>query len=145
MKYEPTLITWVLVVYGLITCIPLLVVQFLMLINPNGTKTREVLIGKGEDWRDNSHFKSAYGLAITDWLIFLPFFILAIVGIFLSEFWGLVFLGIAGAIQVYINVFLWFFEKEYVYPTNGPLKYYTYLWGNFIYWGIGSVVNSVIQ
>ncbi len=143
--YQSTLTTWIVVFFGLITCIPLLVAQLFILLEPKGKKAKDILIGKDEEWRDHSHFKSAYSLAITDWIIFFPCFTLSMIGIFFNHFWGYLFLSISGAVQLYVNVFLWFFEKEYVFPANGPIKYYTYLWGNFIYWGIASTIYGIIR
>ena len=143
--YEPTIITWLILIFGLITCMPLLFVQFVMVTNPHGNKAKDLLIGIGENWRDNSHFKSQYSLAITDWLIFAPLFLLSITGIFLNEFWGYLLLSVSGAIQLYINIFLFFFEKEYVFPSKGAIKYYTYYWGNFIYWGIASLLYGIFR
>ena len=143
--YQPTSISWILIVFGLITCLPLLIAQIIMLIDPKGQRAKELLIGKGEEWRDNSHFKSAYSLALADWLIFFPVFTLAIIGIVLSKFWGYALLAISGSIQLYINTFLRFFEKEYVYPANGALKYYTFIWGNFIYWGLASLIYGILR
>jgi hypothetical protein len=143
--YQPTVVTWILIIIGLIVCFPLLVAQFIILIEPEGKRAKNILIGKDEEWRDNSHFKAAYSLAITDWLIFFPLFILGIIGMLAGSYWGYVLFAVAGAIQLYINVFLWFFEKEYVYPANGPLKYYTYLWGNFMYWGFAALLYGLVR
>ncbi len=143
--YQPTVITWILIAFGLITCLPLLLAQLIILVEPKGEKAKDILIGKGEEWRDKTHFKSAYGLAVTDWLVFAPIFTLGIIGILLNSYWGYLLFAISGAIQIYINVFLWFFEKEYVYPSNGPIKYYTYLWGNFMYWGTTSFIYSIFR
>jgi hypothetical protein len=103
------------------------------------------MIGKDENWRDKSHFKSQYALARADWLIFVPLLSLGIIGIALARSWGYALFGAAGAISLYINVFLWFFEKEYVYPSQGPLAYYTYYWGNFVYWGAAATIYSVFR
>ncbi len=143
--YQPTIITWILIVFGLITCLPLLFAQLVILIEPKGQKAKDILIGKGEEWRDNSHFKVAYSLARADWLIFFPILVLAIIGILQGSYWGYILLAISGAIQLYINSFLWFFEKEYVYTAIGPLKYYTYYWGNFMYWGAASVLYGIFR
>ncbi len=143
--YPPTMITWILIVFGLITCLPLLIAQLIILIEPKGKKAKDILIGKGEDWRDVSHFKVAYSLAVTDWIVFAPVFILGIFGMLKSSYWGYLLLAVSGAIQLYINVFLWFFEKETVYPSNGPLKYYTYIWGNFMVWGVSSLLYGVFR
>ena len=143
--FQPTLITWILILFGLITCLPLLAVQLISLIEPNGQRAKDMLIGKGEEWRDKSHFKSAYALAAADWLIFFPVFALGIVGMVMNYMWGYILFSTAGAIQLYINIFLWFYEKEYVYPSVGPLKYYTYYWGNFVYWGSAALLYGVLR
>lgn len=143
--YQPIWIDWILIGFGIITCLPLLIAQLVMLIEPKGQKAQDLLIGKGQQWRDNSHFKTAYALAMADWIIFFPLFALALWGILLNSGWGYGLLAVAGAIQLYINTFLWFFEKEYVYPTVGPLKYYTYFWGNFMYWGAAALFYGLFR
>jgi len=143
--YQPTLITWGLIIFGLITCLPLLFAQLIILIEPEGKKAKDILVGKDQGWRDKTHFKSSYGLAIADWFIFAPLFILGIIGIILNSYWGYLLFAVSGAIQLYINVFLWFLEKEYVYPSKGPLKYYTYFWGNFIYWGLATLIYGIYR
>jgi len=125
--------------------LPLLFAQLIILLQPHGQKAKDILIGKGEEWRDKTHFESAYGAAWADWLIFVPLFISGIIGMLLSEQWGFLLFSISGAIQVYINTLLWFLEKEYVYPSKGPLKYYTYYWGNFMYWGTASLIYGFIR
>jgi hypothetical protein len=143
--YEPTLVTWILIVFGVITCAPLLYANLFMIIKPDSDRTRTLLIGKGEQWRDRSHFKSALALARVDWLVFVPILIGGIVGVVMAKSWGYILFGIAGAISLYINVFLWYFEKEYVYPAQGPLVYYTYYWGNFIYWGAATMIYAILR
>ena len=49
---RPTLVTWIIAIFGLFTFLPLMAAQLLMLFKPNGQKTKDLLIGKGEDWRD---------------------------------------------------------------------------------------------
>ena len=143
--FEPTLVTWIILSFGVITCGPLLYAQLVMLLQPNGQKAKDILIGKGEDWRDKTHFKSAYALALADWIFFLPMFVAGIIGVLLGEIWGYLLFAVAGAISLYINIFLWLFEREYVYPAVGPLAYYTYIWGNFIYWGTAALVYSLLR
>ncbi|MFC1536150.1 hypothetical protein ACFL4H_02135 [Candidatus Neomarinimicrobiota bacterium] len=143
--YQTTLITWILIIFGTITCIPLLIAQLIILFDPEGKRAKDILIGKGEEWRDKTHFKSAYSLAMVDWIIFAPLFILSVIGMLTGNFWGYLLFSVSGAIQLYINGFLWFFEKEYVYPSIGPLKYYTYYWGNFIYWGVASLLYGIAR
>jgi hypothetical protein len=142
---QPTLVTWILVIFGLITCGPLLVAQLVMLLQPEGQRAKDLMIGKGEEWRDNTHFKSAYALAWADWIFFMPVLVAGIIGVLLGQVWGYALFAAAGAIQLYINIFLWFFEREYVYPAVGPLAYFTYIWGNFIYWGLASLIYVLIR
>jgi hypothetical protein len=131
----PTFVTWILVVFGLITCLPLFLAQFLILRDPKGEKAKDILIGEGEEWRDHTHFRSAYGMAWVDWLLWLPLLGAGSTGVLLGTVWGYVLWAGAGAISLYINIVLWFLEKEYVYPSVGPLRYFTYYWGFFVYWG----------
>lgn len=142
---EPTIVSWVLIIFGIITCAPLLYANLIMIFRPESEQTKALLIGQGEHWRDRSHFKSQFALARVDWMIFAPIMAGGVIGIMLARPWGYVLFGIAGSIQLYINVFLWFFEKEYVYPSQGPLAYYTYFWGNFVYWGSAAMVYSVLR
>lgn len=141
----PTPVTWLLVLFGLITCLPLFFAQLIILRTPKGQKAKDVLIGKGEEWRDHTHFRSAYGMAWADWILWLPLLALGSTGVLLGAVWGYVVWAGAGAISLYINVVLWFLEKEYVYPSVGPLRYFTYFWGFFVYWGGLAVFYSILR
>ena len=78
---EPTIVTWILIIFGLITCGPLLYAQLVVLLQPDSQKAKDLIIGQGEDWRDRSHFKSAYALARADWVFFMPVFVAGIIGV----------------------------------------------------------------
>lgn len=60
---QPTLVTWALVIFGAVTLVPLVFVQLVMLAKPHSQKTKDMIIAKGEDWRDETHFGSALGSA----------------------------------------------------------------------------------
>ena len=60
---QPTIVTWVLVVFGVITLVPLFLAQFSMLIRPDTRRTTDLIVGKGEDWRD-----SVLHLPLRSWL-----------------------------------------------------------------------------
>jgi hypothetical protein len=143
--FEPTLFTWILTGFGIITCMPLLIAQLVILVQPKGQKAKDILIGKGEEWRNETHFKSALGSAWADWLFFFPIFVTGIIGMSTGESWGYLLFAVSGALSVYINIILWFQEKEYVYPSRGPLQYYTYYWGNFIYWGVAALLYGIYR
>jgi len=142
---QPTLVTWALVVFGVVTLIPLFLAQLLMLTRPDSQATRNLLIGKGQDWRDQTHFRMSLGAAWADWLFFTPLFVAGSIGVLLGHAWGYVVLGAAGACSLYINIILYFTEKEYVYPTRGALRYFTYYWGFFMYWGALALAYSVLR
>ncbi len=141
---KPDIITWVLVLFGIVFIfLPILYAQYLMVRRPQDQKTKDIIIGKDEDWRDKSHLRNAYGLGWADLVLWLPLILIGSIGVILGYQWGYVLWAISGAISVYINVVLWFAEREYVYPSRGPLIYFTYFWGFFVYWGIAVVVYSV--
>jgi len=142
---QPTIITWIIIIFGFITCIPLFYAQLVLLMQPNSEKAKDLMIGKGENWRDKTHFRSALGAAWADWVVEFPLLISGTIGILFGYAWGYMLYGAAGAIQVYINTILWFQEKEYVHPSYGPLVYYTYYWGNFMYWGTASVIYVLLR
>ena len=142
---QPTFVTWVIILFGVATLTPLILAQVAMLTRPHSQETRDLIIGKGENWRDKTHLKLAVGAACADWLFFVPLFVAGSVGMFLGQPWGYVLFGAAGACSLYINIILWFTEKEYVYPTRGPLRYFTYYWGFFMYWGALALAYSVAR
>ncbi len=142
---QPTILTWVLVGFGAITLLPLFLAQSSMLTRPDSRKTRGLIIGKGEDWRDTTHFRMSLGAAWADWLFFGPVFVVGSVAMLFGHAWGYLLFGAAGACSVYINLILWFTEKDYVYPTRGPLRYFTYYWGFFVYWGVLALAYSVAR
>ena len=142
---QPTIITWALVIFGVITLLPLFWAQFAILVRPDSQQTRNLLIGEGEDWRDKTHFRMSLGAAWADWLFFAPVFVIGSISVLLGQPWGYIFFGAAGACSLYINIILWFTEKEYVYPTRGPLKYFSYYWGFFVYWGALALAYSAVR
>ncbi len=66
-------------------------------------------------------------------------------GVILGQAWGYLLWAAVGAIALYINIVLWFMEREYVYPSRGPLAYYTYYWGFFILWGGLALAYSALR
>ena len=116
-----------------------------MLRRADSQEAKNLLIGKGEDWRDKTHFRMSLGAAWADWLFFTPLFVAGSSGVLLGQSWGYALFGAAGACSLYINIILYFTEKEYVYPTRGPLRYFTYYWGFFVYWGALALAYSVVR
>ena len=142
---KPTIITWVIAVFGAITFLPLLLAQGYMLFRPNAQKTKDLIIGKGEDWRDKTHYKSALAFAWADWLVIFPVLVAGTAGALLGHVWGYIIWLSLGVVSIYFSIVFWILEKEYTYPSAGWLAYYTYYWGFFLYWGIAAVVYSMIK
>jgi len=143
---QPTFVTWVLAVFGVVfVFLPILYSQVLMAFRPRSQKARNIIIGKGEDWRDKTHFRMSYGAAWADLIILLPLLAAGNIGVLLSQGWGYVLWAVSGAISVYISIILWFSEREYVYPSKGALAYYTIYWGFFMYWGIAVMAYVVLR
>jgi hypothetical protein len=143
---KPTIITWILVVFGVVFIFLFMVYfQTMMATGPNSQKTKDLIIGKGEDWRDESHFLNSYGHAWADLLFFAPLFAAGSIGVLMGRAWGYTLWAVCGAITVYINIILWFTERPYVYPAFGPLSYYTWYWGMFVYWGVAAVTYATLR
>lgn len=142
---EATIITWIIAIFGAITFFPLFGAQLVMIFKPNSRIARDLIIGKGEDWRDKSHFKSALAFAWADLLVIFPLLILSIIGVFTGQLWGYMIWLALGILSIYFSIIFWIMEKEYSYPSCGWFAYYTYFWGFFLYWGVGAIVYSIIQ
>ncbi len=142
---KPTLAGWLLLIFGDLIFLALMLAQLLMIIRPDSQKTRDILIGKGKQWRDHTHFKSAKAFAVADWLLLMPLLILANVGVFIGRSWGYVILLILGVLTVYFSIVFWVMEREYTYPSVGAIGYFTYYWGFYLYWGIWVAVYSILK
>jgi len=143
---QPTIVTWILVIFGIVFIfLPMVFVQFLVVLKPHSQKTKDIIIGKGEDFRDKTHFRMSYGLAWADLLLWLPLLAVGSIGVLLGQVLGYILWAVSGAISVYISIILWIVEREYTYPAAGPLAYYTYYWGFFVYWGLAVVIYTVLR
>ena len=141
---KPTIFTWILAVFGAITFLPLLMAQLIMLFKPNSQQAKNLIIGKGKEWRDHTHFRSALAFAWADILVILPLLILSSVGVFSGQLWGYTLWLVLGILSIYFSILFWVLEKSYTYSAVGWLAYYTYFWGFFLYWGIGALAYSII-
>ena len=142
---RPTILTWVLVIFSSIIFIALLVAQLIIILKPKSQQAKDILIGKGEDWRDNTHFKVAYAFAWADWIVIFPLIAAGNISVLFGHAWGYLLWIILGVISIYFSVVFYIMEKEYTYPKVGFIGYYTYLWGFYLYWGILSIVYSIIK
>ena len=146
MMLKPSVLTWILVIFGvLFIFLPIVYVQFLVAVNPNSQKAKDIIIGKGEDYRDKTHMRVSFGIALGDLIFWLPLLAAGSVGVILGRAWGYTLWAASGAISVYISIILWVTEREYTYPAVGPLLYYTIFWGFFVYWGVAAVAYATLR
>jgi len=142
---ETTIITWIIAIFGAITFLPLFVAQLVMIFKPNSQKAKDLIIGKGEDWRDKTHYKSALAFAWADLIIILPLYALGTIWVFNGQLWGYIIWISLGFLSIYFSIVFWVLEKEYTYKSVGWIAYFTYFWGFFLYWGLGVIIHSFIQ
>ncbi|UCH92386.1 MAG: hypothetical protein JSV88_19100 [Candidatus Aminicenantes bacterium] len=55
-----------------------------MAICHDNAKYGNILMCKGEDWRDKTHFLFSYGFAWADWLSWLPLLVSGSIGVLLG-------------------------------------------------------------
>lgn len=101
---DPTVVTWVLVGLGVITMGTPAYIYLVFPLKPHSQKSRDLMLGAGKDWRDETHFDLNLGFAWVDLLFVFPLFVAGSVGVLLSEAWGYVHLGAAATISLYINL-----------------------------------------
>lgn len=146
MTVPATVFTWILVVFGWgFILIPMTYAQLLMILRPHGRNTKDLVIGKGADWQDKTHFHFSHGAGWADLTLWLPLLLAGSIGVILGRPWGYALWAASGAISVYINIILWFTEGALVRQNFGTVVYYTYYWGFFVYWGIAVVIFSVLR
>ena len=142
---EPTATTWILVIFGAIMLVPLALAQLVILLKPRSRLASDLLVGKNQAWRDDTHFRLACGCAWGDWLILLPLAVVGSVAVIDGYAWGYLLWAAAAAITFYINAVLWHVERQYVMPAFGPLAYYTYYWGFFMVWGAAAFCYTLLR
>ncbi len=142
---EPTLVTWALIGFGVLTHGILTDIYSVFARDPHSKASKDLMVGPDKDWRDETHFDLNLGFAWTDFLFFVPLFALGSIGMGLAQPWGYLLFGAAGAISLYVNIVLLWVEKKHVYAALGPLSYYTYYWGFFVYWGAAALTYSVLR
>ena len=103
---KPLVLTWILVIFGvLFILLPMVYVQLHVVINPNSQKAKDMIIGQGEDYRDKTHVRVSYGIALADMIFWLPLLAAGSIGVLLGRAWGYVMWGVSGAISVYIKYY----------------------------------------
>ena len=130
---EATIITWIISIFGAITFLPLLGAQLVMIFKPNSQKAKDLIIGKGEDWRDKTHFRLSLAFACADLIIILPLYALGTIWVFNGQLLGYIMWISVGFLSIYFSIVCCVLEKEYIYKSVGWIPYFTYFWGFFLY------------
>ena len=73
---KPTIYTWILAIFGAITFLPLMMAQLIMLLKPKSQLAKDLIIGKGKEWRDHTHFRSALAFAWADIFLIFPLLVI---------------------------------------------------------------------
>lgn len=143
--FELSTITWIIIVFGTLIHLPLFYAQILMAKDPNSQKTKDILIGPGEDWRDSSNMEFSLGFAWADLVLYGPVLLFGTIGVFMETTWGYMLYSAAGLMAVYFSIVFWFAERKYALSKNGPIMYFTFYWGFFLYWGITAFIFSLLK
>ncbi|RJR46804.1 MAG: hypothetical protein C4567_01860 [Deltaproteobacteria bacterium] len=142
---EPTIITWILIIVGLTIYVFPLYIQILAVRNPHSQKVKDLLIGKGEDYVDRTHFLFCHGTGWADLIMQFPPLAIGSIGVVLGRAWGYLLWMAVASIAIYISIVLWFIDREYVYPKCGPLAFYTYYWGIWVYWSVAVIAYCLFR
>jgi hypothetical protein len=132
-----------IIIFGLIFYSILIIIQLMMILSPKSKIVKELLIGKGADWNDHTHFKTAKGFAYADLIVIATLLILSSIGVLAGFLWGYLFLFSLGCLSIYFSILCYIIEKEYTYPNVGFVGYYTYYWGSYLYFGIAAIIISL--
>ena len=142
---EPTELTWVLSIVGLVIYIPPVYLEVLAVWKPDSQRTKDLLVGKGDDYKDETHAAFCYGHGWADMAIPIPAVIAGCIGVLLGQPWGYMLWFAGAAITIYIHFILLFLEGKHIYRTWGRLAFFTYAWGLWVYWAVAVAVYSLVR
>lgn len=132
---EPTVFTWVLSIIGIIIYTPTMYLEYLAAFKPDSQKTKDLLVGKGQDYPDKTYAAFCKGHGWADLIIF--FFVLAgCVGVLLGHRWGYIFWFAGAGVTLYAHTLLLFLEGKHIFNDWGPLAFFTYGWALWVYWAV---------
>ncbi|MCE7734574.1 MAG: hypothetical protein GPJ54_06840, partial [Candidatus Heimdallarchaeota archaeon] len=80
-----------------------------------------------------------------DLMVYFPIFLIGTIGVSMGTTWGYILYSAAGLMAIYFSIIFWVAERKYTISTNGPIMYYTFFWGFFMYWGIIAFAYSMIR
>jgi len=143
--FEPTRITWILSITGLIIYIPPIYLEVLAICRPRSQKTKDLLVGKGEDYKDQTHASFCHGHGWADMLVPIPFVIAGCIAVLFGRPWGYMLWFAGAAVTIYAHLILLFLEGREIYTKWGKLAFFTYAWGIWVYWSVIVMVYSLLR
>lgn len=142
---EPTIFTWILCIAGVLIYAPPIYLELLAIFKPDSQKTKDVLVGKGMDYKDRTHAAFCRGHGWADMLFPIPAVIIGSAGVLLGAPWGYMLWFAGAAITVYIHLILLFLEGKVIYSQWGKLAFFTYAWGIWVYWSLIVLVYTLFR
>ena len=142
---KPTLLTWILSIAGIILYLPAVYIQVLALVRPHDQKTKNLLVGKNEDYHDKTYFLFCQGTAWADLGIQISFVLIGCVTVLFGYLWAYMIWFAGAFITIYIHLVLIFVEGKHITKKMGFLAFFTYAWGLWFYWSIIVVIYSFVR
>lgn len=142
---EPTRATWILSITGVVLYLPAVYIQARAICKPHARKTKDMLVGKGYDYHDKTYFRFCQGTGWGDLCIQIPLVIGGCITVLFGVPWGYLLWFAGAAITLYIHLALAFIEGAHIYATWGPMAFFTYGWGIWVYWAIIVIPYSLAR
>lgn len=133
---EPTATTWVLSVIGVIIYLPAVYIQARAVFRPRARATKDLLVGRGEEYPDVSYVSFCRGSGWADLGLQIPLVIVGSVGVLFGRPWAYALWFAGVSITLYVHLILLFLEGKHIFTKWGPLAFFTYGWGLWAYYAL---------
>ena len=143
--FEPTPVTWVLSIIGVVIYLPVVFIQVLAIRRPHDQKTKDLLVGKGGDYHDRTYFTFCQGTAWADLFVQIPLVVIGGVTVLFARPWAYLLWFAGASITIYIHLVLAFVEGKHMLSKWGTLAFLTYGWGLWVYWAVIVVVYCLVR
>ncbi len=142
---EPTFVTWVLSIIGVVIYLPAGYIQAAAVFRPQDRRTKDMLVGKGDDYRDETHLAFCRGAGWADLFVQLPLVIVGSIAVLSGHAWAYLPWFAGACITIYIHLVLLFIEGRHIYHKWGAPAFLTYGWGLWVYWAVVVVIYSLVR
>jgi len=130
---------------GILIYLPAIYIQALAVFRPHDRKTKDMLVGKGGDYHDKTYFTFCRGTGWADLFIQLPLVVVGSITVLFGQPWAYMIWFAGASITIYIHLVLVFVEGKHIYTNWGPLAFFTYGWGLWVYWAIIVFIYSLVR